>query len=198
MTNEDFKADLHKYLKEGRAALLWKLEGLSEYDLRRPLVPTGTNLLGLVKHVSNTEAGYFGSVFGRPCPAEQFPWPGHADEDDPNIDMYAAEDETPQDVLERYRLVCEHADATIEALPLDAPGTVPWWRGERGQVTLHRILTHMIAELGRHVGHADIVRELIDGEAGHRPDSSNLPDNDWSAYREQLETIALRFRDQPA
>ncbi|GLY14727.1 hypothetical protein Kisp01_17420 [Kineosporia sp. NBRC 101677] len=198
MTDEDLKADLHNYLKEGRTALLWKLEGLSEYDLRRPLVPTGTNLLGLVKHTSNTEAGYFGSVFGRPCPAEQFPWGAEDESDDPNIDMYAAEDETPQQVLERYRQVCEHADATIEALPLDAPGTVPWWRGERSQVTLHRILTHMIAELHRHAGHADIVRELIDGEAGHRPESSNLPDNDWSAYREQLEALALRFREQPA
>ena len=51
------KHQLHDYLQQGRDALLWKLDGLSEYDLRRPLVPTGTNLLGLVKHVAGTEAG---------------------------------------------------------------------------------------------------------------------------------------------
>ena len=60
------KAKLHEYLQTGRDALLWKLDGLSEYDVRRPVVPTGTNLLGLVKHVASVEAGYFGATFGRP------------------------------------------------------------------------------------------------------------------------------------
>ena len=46
----DPKAELHEYLQSGRAVLLWKLDGLSEYDVRRPLTPTGTNLLGLVQH----------------------------------------------------------------------------------------------------------------------------------------------------
>ncbi|WP_428966041.1 mycothiol transferase [Micromonospora fluostatini] len=52
MTDLDAKANLHRYLREAREALLGKLDGLSEYDVRRPLVPTGTNLLGLVKHVA--------------------------------------------------------------------------------------------------------------------------------------------------
>lgn len=194
MTGDDFKAGLHKYLEEARGALLWKLEGLSEYDLRRPLVPTGTNLLGLVKHVSNTEAGYFGDVFGRPCPDEQYPWAVQADIEDQNIDMYAAADETSQQVLERYRLVREHADATIEALALDATGTVPWWREGHQTVTLHRILIHMIAEINRHLGHADILREQLDGAAGHRAANDNLPDTDWDAYRNRLESIALGFK----
>src|SRR3954462_11105228 len=68
MTASDPKADLHRYLQDAREALLWKLDGLSEYDIRRPLVPTGTNLLGLVQHVASSETRYFGSVFGRPFP----------------------------------------------------------------------------------------------------------------------------------
>ncbi len=66
MTDSDPKAELLRYLQEGRDAMLWKLEGLGEYDVRRPLVPTGTNLLGLVKHLAGIELGYFGETFGRP------------------------------------------------------------------------------------------------------------------------------------
>jgi hypothetical protein len=84
MTEYDPKADLRRYLQDAREALLWKLDGLSEYDIRRPLVPTGTNLLGLVKHVTGVEMGYFGGTFGRPS-AEPMPW----DESDPMSDMFA-------------------------------------------------------------------------------------------------------------
>ena len=79
MSESDPKADLRRYLQEGREALLWKLEGLSEYDVRRPMVPTGTNLLGLVKHLALIEFGYFGDTFGRPS-EDQLDW----DESDPN------------------------------------------------------------------------------------------------------------------
>src|ERR1039457_1720926 len=88
MTGSDLKADLRRYLQEGREALLWKLDGLSEYDIRRPLVLTGTNLLGLIKHQAGAELAYFGDTFGRPCSQDQLPW----DEADPNSDMWA----TPQ------------------------------------------------------------------------------------------------------
>ncbi len=67
MVELNAKADLLRYLQASRDALLWKLDGLSEYDVRRPLTPTGTNLLGLVKHTAGVEIGYFGEVFGRPC-----------------------------------------------------------------------------------------------------------------------------------
>ncbi|GAB3245513.1 DinB family protein [Kineosporia babensis] len=194
MAEDEFKAGLQHYLQQARDALLWKLEGLSEYDLRRPLVPTGTNLLGLVKHLATTEAGYFGQVFGRPCPDEQFPWPWPDDLED-NVDMYATADESSAEIIAMYRRVNAHSDQTIEALPLDATGTVPWWREEHQTVTLHRILIHMIAELNRHVGHADLAREMIDGAAGHRQENSNMPpEHDQAAYRARLETIALGFR----
>jgi hypothetical protein len=66
MIDADAKETLRRYLRSAREALLWKLEGRSEYDIRRPLTPTGTNLLGLVKHLSIVEAWYFGETFGRP------------------------------------------------------------------------------------------------------------------------------------
>lgn len=190
MTGSDPKADLSRYLQVARDALLWKLEGLSEYDVRRPLVPTGTNLLGLVKHVASVEAGYFGETFGRPFD-EPRPW---LDEDaEPNADMWATVEESREDIVDLYRRVWVHSDATIDALALDAAGRVPWWRPDRNEVTLHRILIHVIAETHRHAGHADIVRELVDGAAGLRADNDNLPDLDrasWSTYRDRLESVA--------
>ncbi len=181
---------LHRYLVVGREALLWKLEGLSEYDVRRPLVPTGTNLLGLVKHVASVAADYFGDVFGRPFP-DPLPW--FAPDAEPNADLWATADESRADILRLWDRAWSHADATIEALPLDATGVVPWWSEESRTVTLHRILIHMATETHRHAGHADIVRELIDGAAGLRAAHSNLPEVDaawWTAYRARLEKVA--------
>jgi uncharacterized damage-inducible protein DinB len=189
MTDEQ-KGELHRYLQIARDALLWKLDGLSEYDIRRPMVPTGTNLLGLVKHVASVEAGYLGDTFGRPF-GEPLPWFDANAE--PNADMWATADESRDQIVGLYHRVWTNSDATIEALPLDAHGQVAWWPEERRSVTLHRILIHMIAETNRHAGHADIVRELIDGTVGLRQDSDNLPSGDetwWTSYRERLERVA--------
>lgn len=190
MTGPDAKADLHRYLQQGRDALLWKLEGLSELDVRRPLTRTGTNLLGLVKHLASVELGYFGETFGRPS-GEPLPWFEEAAE--PNADLWATPDESREQVVGLYHRAWAHADATIEALDLDSVGRVPWWSGDESEVTLHRILVHMIAETHRHAGHADIVRELVDGAAGLRTDADNLPPGDhawWQAHRERLEQAA--------
>src|SRR5215470_14309257 len=134
MSAFDAKADLLDYLQGARDTLLWKLEGLGEYDIRRPLTPTGTNLLGLVKHQASGEFIYFGDVFGRPH-GERLPW--LADGAGQNADMWAAPDETRDYITGLYRRAWQHADATIAELPLDAPATVPWW-GEGGTVTLGR------------------------------------------------------------
>jgi hypothetical protein len=190
MTGSDPKADLHRYLQVARDALLWKLEGLSEYDVRRPMVPTGTNLLGLVKHVASVAAGYFGETFGRPF-GERLPW--FDDDAEPNADMWATADESREQIVGLHHRVWAKADATIEALALDAIGHVPWWPPDRAEVTLHRVLVHMIAEINRHAGHADIVRELIDGSAGLRADNDNMPPADgawWEGYRDRLERAA--------
>ncbi|MGH8918955.1 MAG: DinB family protein, partial [Actinomycetes bacterium] len=140
----DPKDVLHRYLTDARDVLLWKLDGLSEYDVRRPLVPTGTNLLGLLKHTASCTAGYFGTVFDRAFPDEQS-WFS----DEHNADMWATADETREQIVELYRLAWAQADATIEALPLDAVGRVPHWPEERADVTLHQIMVHMLAETNR-------------------------------------------------
>ena len=184
------KEDLHHYLQVGREALVWKLEGLSEYDIRRPMTPTGTNLLGLVKHAAGVELGYFGEVFGRPIDE---PWPWFDEGADPNADMWATPEESRDDIVALYRRAWTHADATIDALPLDALGSVAWWPEERREVTLHLILVHVIAGHRPPRGHADIIRELIDGAAGLSADNSNLPPAEqewWASYRDQLEHAA--------
>ena len=154
------------------------------------MVPTGTNLLGLVKHVASVELGYFGDTFGRPF-GERLPWLEHDAE--PNADMWATVDESREQITGLYRRAWAHSDATIAALPLDAIGHVPWWPAERNEVTLHHIVVRVTADTQRHAGHADIIRELIDGAAGLRDGQDNLPDGDrawWERYRNQVERAA--------
>ena len=156
---------LLRYLQRERDNLVGTLDGLSEYDARRPMTPTGTSLLGLVKHVATVEIGYLGECVGRPWP-EPIPW---------------ANDEalrgrattcTPQPtsrcemILDLYRRSWAHADESVRTLGLDAPATVPWWPEERRVTTLGYLLVHLLAETAHHAGHADIVREAIDGRAG--------------------------------
>jgi uncharacterized damage-inducible protein DinB len=190
MTGSDAKADLHRYLQDAREALLWKLDGLSEYDIRRPMVPTGTNLLGLVKHAASVELGYFGDTFGRPF-GERLPWL-EADAE-PNADMWATVDESREQITGLYRRAWAHSDATISELALGSVGHVPWWPDDRSEVTLHKILVHMIAETDRHAGQADIVRELIDGATGLRGSNDSMAQGDqawWENYRSRLERAA--------
>jgi len=194
MTPPDEKTTLKRYLQEGRDAVLFKLEGLSEYDVRRPLTPTGTNLLGLVKHLALVEFGYFGATFDRP-PAD--PPPSYDYENEPNVDMWAQPDESREDIVGLYKRAWAHADATIDALDLDATGHVAWWT-PGNTVTLHQILVHEIAETHRHAGHADIVRETIDGAAGAQSPGDDMPDlapDQWSAYREKVEQGARTFKN---
>lgn len=191
MTDSEAKDDLRRYLQAARDALVWKLDGLSEYDMRRPMTPTGTNLLGLVKHMAGVELGYFGETFGREFP-ESLPWYENLAAD-PSADFWASEDESRDDIVGLYRRVWAFADETVESTPLDAVGEVPWWPPERRETTLHRVLVHVIAELNRHAGHADIVRELVDGGTGLREGVSLLADRDadsWAEYREKLERVA--------
>jgi uncharacterized damage-inducible protein DinB len=191
MPGVDDKATLLRYLRATRAGLLSKLDGVGEYDAHRPLTPTGTSLLGLVKHVASVELGYFSETFGRPS-GRDLPW--LADDAEADADMWATADETRAQVIELHEFSAAHADATIEELPLDAVGAVPWWPAERRQVTLHQILVHMCVETARHAGHADILRELIDGTAGQRPGDSNVPQRSaeqWAEYRGRIEAAAL-------
>ncbi|MBY8886415.1 DinB family protein [Streptomyces sp. PTM05] len=149
MIDDVAKEHLHRTLREMRGAMLWKLDGLSEYDVRRPLTPTGTNLLGLVKHLSIWGSRYFGEVFDRPFPE---PLPRWNDAGEPGSDLWATEHETREQIISLYRRVGEHADTTISALAIDSPGYVPWW--PRPDVKLFAVLVHMLTETSRHAGHA--------------------------------------------
>ncbi|MEV6235937.1 DinB family protein [Lentzea sp. NPDC051838] len=164
MIDEFAKAYLHSDLRELREVMVWKLEGLDDVQIRRPLVASGTNLLGLVKHLALSESRYFGEVFGRPFPE---PLPRRDDVAARGSSMLAAPDESRVDIVERYRRVWAHSDATIEALAVDSPGFVPWW--PRPDVMLFNVLVHLVSETARHAGHADILREQLDGATGVGP-----------------------------
>ncbi|GAB7006569.1 DinB family protein [Nocardioides sp. AN3] len=182
------------YLRAAREAVLWKTEGLSERDLRLPRTPTGTSLIGIVKHCLNVEAGYFGPTFGRRVPMADELIPFSAFETDPQVDWYASESETAAGLIDLYRRVGGYVDATIEELPLDSVGRVPWWPPERGEVTLQRIIVHVTEDVARHAGHADILREQIDGATGLNTRNSNVPDDiDWPAYVAKLTALAERY-----
>jgi hypothetical protein len=185
----DPKLIIHRYMDRQRSALLAKLDGVGERDVRWPMTRTGTNLLGLVKHVAGIELDYFGEVFDRQSNVGM-PWLDERAES--NADMWATAEESREDIVALYQRAAVHADATIEALTLDSPGRVPWWPPERQQVSLHQIMVHVTVEIARHAGHADIVRELIDGAAGDN--DGNLPDQsaqEWATYRSHLEEAAV-------
>lgn len=192
MSTLDVKGDLHDYLRGARETLVWKLEGLGEYDIRRPLTPTGTNLLGLVKHSAGTQLRYFGDVFSRTHDVS-LPWMlGDAE---PGADMWAKPDETREGIVALYQSTWELADATITELPLDAAGRVPWWGDS--PITLHHVFVHVTSETQRHAGHADILREFIDGSAGLLNGHDNLHIGDPNAWRTLCDQIekAARLAD---
>jgi hypothetical protein len=186
----DAKSSLHTSLREARASMVSSLDGLSDYDVRRPLTTTGTNLLGLIKHLTVTESGYLGDVFGRPI-SERLQWDGDAED---NADMWATGNESRAEIVDRYRRVWAHADATIDELGLDAPGYVAWWTSSP-DVVLFNVLVHLVAETSRHAGHADILREQLEstGAAGDDELLAQRSGRDaawWAEYRARLERAA--------
>jgi uncharacterized damage-inducible protein DinB len=158
-TAGDEKESLYVALDRHRDVVLWKLDGLDDEQLRRPMTPSGTSLLGLVKHLASVEYGWFCEPFGRPSDAVPF------DEADPEADMRAAPHETTADIVAFYGRARAAADAVIEELGVEDTGT--GWQGN--PVTMRWVLIHMIEETARHAGHMDILRELIDGQAGDHP-----------------------------
>ncbi|MGB6454696.1 MAG: DinB family protein [Streptosporangiaceae bacterium] len=185
----DLKDELHRKLQASRAVLLSKLDNLSEYDRRRPMTATGTNLLGLVKHLAGLEYGYLGESFGYPA-AESLSWT-----EDGSIwqgaDMWARPEESSEYITGLYRRACAHADGVIAALDLEAPGSVAHWPEHSRDTTLGVLLIRMVAETAQHAGHADIVRELIDGSGG--PDQDGLDEATWREYLGQVQSAADTF-----
>jgi hypothetical protein len=192
----DPKVALQHYLQQARDALLWKLDGLGERDLRLPRTPTGTNLLGIVRHCANVEIGYFGSTFGRVWPDPDAP--GFVTEEaydaDPQADWWVPAEVSASQLVDFYWDVWAFADETISQLPLDTLGRVPWWPEQRATVTLQRAIIHVMSDLERHAGQADIIREGIDGATGLKVTATNMPEGvDWSAYVDRLRVVAETF-----
>ncbi len=191
MIDEFAKEYLHDNLRWARSDLVGKLDGLPEYDVRRPLTRTGTNLLGLVKHLTLCEARYLRAIFDRPYPD---PIPTF---DDPGFDnrdhLQVTETESRTDILAGYRRACEHEDTTIEALPIDATGFVPWW--PRPHVKLFNVMVHVVTETNRHLGHAHILREQLDGALGSDPTPISAQDEaDWDTHRARAQKAAEAAR----
>ncbi|TWD83906.1 uncharacterized protein DUF664 [Kribbella amoyensis] len=186
----DIKAELHQKLRESRAAILANLDGLGEYDLRRPLVPSGTNLLGLVKHLAGLEYSYLGGCLGRSA-GEKLAWVEDGSIWD-GADMWPLPSESSEYLIGLYRRACEHADRTIDELDLDAPAEVAHWPEGARSTTLAVLLIRMVGETAHHAGHLDIVRELIDGKGG--ADSDALDDEGWRTFHDQIQAAADTFR----
>ncbi|MFI9384593.1 DinB family protein [Kutzneria sp. NPDC052558] len=187
----EITGDLRRYLQESRDRIVSALDGLSEYDIRRPLTPTGTNLLGLVKHLAGNEFGYLGDSVGRPAPVtltwyeDNSVWDG--------ADMWATADQSRAELLDLYRLAWRHSDESIEQLGVDAPASVAWWPEQRRRTTLGSLVVRMIAETACHAGHADIVRELIDGRGGEDHDELGGAEY-WEPYVAGIQAAADRHR----
>jgi Protein of unknown function (DUF664) len=182
------KEHLHDHLRWVREALVWKLDGLCEYDIRRPMTSTGTNLLGLVKHLAVWESRYFGEVFGRPFPEPMPRWDDEAADD---AGFWATEHETRDEITGLYRRVWEHTDETINALAVDAPGYVPWWHEH---VKLFNIMVHVLSDTTRHAGHADILREQLDGAVGMNAQSAARDGHDSAFWQARYATIEQAAR----
>jgi hypothetical protein len=150
------KESLLAALDRHRDAIVWKLDGLSEADARRPMTPSGSSVLGIVKHLASVEYGWFCETFGRPT--EPLPF----DDDDPDADLRVGDDETTADILAFYARARAAADQVIAEVGLDENGKA--WFGEA--VSMRWTLIHMLEETARHAGHVDIIRELIDGFTG--------------------------------
>lgn len=151
------KEVLAGFLDHYRATLLGICRGLSDADLRRSVVPSGTTLLGIVKHLAYVERGWFQENVGN----EPFDYP--FPDDDPEADLRVEDDETADEIFDLYRAACERSREALAAASLDDPVLNP----ERSRdFNVRWIVVHMIEETARHVGQADIIREQLDGRTG--------------------------------
>ncbi|MGH3431624.1 MAG: DinB family protein [Thermocrispum sp.] len=154
------REQLETFLDYLRDAVVRKARGVSEEDARRSPVASGTNLGGLVKHLRWVEQSWFAHGIAQ-IPDDELPTPPWTD-DDPDADLRLETGEELGDVIDAYLAQCERSRELAAKYDLDYAVTTR--RGR--QLTLRWVYLHMIEETGRHAGHADILREQIDGAAG--------------------------------
>lgn len=183
--------DLRHYLQQGRDAVMRGLSGLEDYDARRPLTPSGSNILGLVKHLVGIEASYLGDCVARPAPI-RLPWVEDGSIWD-GADMWATAGESRAGLVELYREMWAHSDDSIAAVPLGHPAHVPWWPEPRRDTTFGHLLVRVVAETAQHAGQIDIMREGVDGQAG--ADHDDVGDAAfWASYVARIQSTADGFR----
>ncbi|RCK68650.1 DinB family protein [Desertihabitans brevis] len=181
--------DDHGYLHESRRQVLRSLEGLEEYQVRRPMTATGTNLLGVVKHLIGIEAGYLGLCLQRPFP-RALPWID-AQAAAANSDMWATIDESRAYIVDLYEQACAHSDRVLAEVGSGHPASVPWWPERSRSTTAGALLSRVLKDTATHAGQLQILRELIDGQAGD--DRSEHDEAWWTEYRQHLEAVARHF-----
>lgn len=153
------RSALGAWLDSQRETILWKIDGLDDEQLRREIVPSGLCLLGLVKHLTAVEHGWFVVNFAATGESHMFESP-----DDPDIDFHVQPDESTEQIVDGYRRAYDRSrEIYSRAGSLDVTFEHP----RRGMMDLRWLMLHMIEETARHNGHADILRELIDGATGY-------------------------------
>ena len=154
------RTTLEALLDYCRDAVKAKLRGVSEEDARRRLVPSQTTLGGLIKHLARVEVSWFQHRLGQ-IPVEDLPLLSRAIED-PESDFRVEEEDTVEALIARYEEQCARSREIAAHHELD--DVVP--HPVLGEVSMRWIVIHMIQETARHAGHADILREQIDGSTG--------------------------------
>jgi uncharacterized damage-inducible protein DinB len=180
------------YLQESRDQVLRALDGLDDYQVRHPMTATGTNLLGVVKHLIGIETGYLGLCLGRPFD-KPLPWIDQPERGLPNADMWVTETESRDGIIRLYQQACDHSERTLDEVGLDAAAIVPWWPDDRQATRAEALLARVLKDTAMHAGQLQILRELIDGRAGADRDAIG-DDAWWSDYTAKLEQVARRFR----
>lgn len=151
---------IERVLDHYRGAIVWKLSGVAEDEARRAMVPSGTSLLGIVKHLGYTEREWFqGAIAGRDL---LLPF----DDENPDGDWVLEDDDNVASIIAFYEAECEASRAVASSIT-DPATLVPW---DDGEVSVRRVVVHMLEETARHAGHMDIMREQIDGATGSFPD----------------------------
>ena len=141
------------FLNFNRESVLKKADGLDDEQLRRVLVPTGTNLLGLIKHLAASERYWFGLHLAGVKRPEGY-----------KLGMKVPKGTTAEAVISDYRSAIAESNAAILAAGDPQMQLAKLVSGQR--LTLRWLLAHMTSETARHAGHADILREQIDGTTG--------------------------------